>query len=54
MGSIKKHKKLNILFFDDMIKIKDLNPDLLKQTKSSTKSLIFITLGISQLKILII
>ena len=51
MGSI---KEINITdrtyyLFDDMIKIKDFNLDLLKiDKKSYTKILIFITLDISQ------
>ena len=47
-------KEINIknrtpYFFDDMINIKDFDSNLLKiDIKSHTKTLIFITLGISQ------
>ena len=51
-------KEINIknrtyYFFDDMINIKEFDPNLLKQTKSHTKTLVFTILDISQLKILI-
>ena len=34
-----KYKKLNILFFDDMIRIKDFNPELLKIDTKSYKNI---------------
>ena len=51
-------KEINIknwtcYFFDDMINIKDFDSNLLKIDKKSYKTLIFITLGISQWKIVI-
>ena len=40
-----KHEKSNLLFFDDMINIKDLDPNLLKiDKKNRAKIFIFITL----------
>ena len=41
MGSIKEIniKNRTYYFFDDMIKIKDFNPDLLKQIKSHPKNI---------------
>ena len=46
MGSIKEVniKNRTYYFFDDMINIKDFDPNLLKIDKSRIKILIFITL----------
>ena len=41
-------------FYNDMINIKNFNPDLLKIDKSHLKALVFITLDILQLKKLMI
>ena len=51
-------KEINIknwtcYFFDNMINIEDFDLNLLKINKEHTKTLIFITLGISQWKNLI-
>ena len=50
MGNIKEIdiKNRTYYFFNDIINIKDFDPSLLKIDKSHTKTLIFITLGISQ------
>ena len=50
MGNIKEIniKYQTYYFFDDIINFKDFDSNLLKQTKSHTKTLIFIALGISQ------
>ena len=50
MGSIKEIniKNHTYYFFDDMVKIKDFNPDLQKIDKKSYKNIDFITLDISQ------
>ena len=43
------HKKQNLLLFDDMANIRNLDPNLLKIDKKSYKNIdIFITLDISQ------
>ena len=50
MGNIKEInlKNRTYYFLDDVINIKDFDSTLLKIDKSHTKTLIFITLGISQ------
>ena len=41
-------------FYNDMVNIKNFNPDLLKIDKNHLKALVFITLDILQLKKLMI
>ena len=54
MGNIKEIsiKNRSDFFFDDMVKIPDFNANSLKIDKSHAKTLEFITLDISQRKIL--
>ena len=49
MGNIKEinFKNQTYYIFDDMINIKDFDSNLLKKTKSQTKTLIIIILGVS-------
>ena len=49
MGNIKEinFKNQTYCIFDDMINIKDFDSNLLKKTKSQTKTLIIIILGVS-------
>ena len=49
MGNIKEIniKSRTYYFFDDIINIKDFDPNLLKIDKSRTKILVFITLDTS-------
>ena len=56
MGNIKEIniKNWTYYFFNDIINIKDFNPNLLKKDRKSYKTLIFIILDTSQLKILVI
>ena len=52
MGEVKQIviKNRNYYFYNDIIDLKDFEPNLLKLTKSRTKTLIFTTLDTSQLK----
>ena len=56
MGVVKQVdiKNRPYYFYNDMVNIKNFNPDLLKIDKNHLKTLVFITLDILQLKKLMI
>ena len=56
MGVVKQVdiKNRPYYFYNDMVNIKNFNPDLLKIDKNHLKALVFITLDILQLKKLMI
>ena len=51
MGEVKQIiLKINHYFYNDMINLKNFQPNLLKITENLTKTLVFTTLDILQLK----
>ena len=56
MGEVKQIviKNRTYYFYNDIIDLKDFDPNLLKLTKSRTKTLIFTTMDTSRLKKLMI